>query len=67
MLQISDPWLVSDMLDKGKYPRALDKPTSFPFNFYQGFNQASGTCLPTHCLQSSTGAGGDRTGLLPYR
>ena len=40
MLQISDPWLVAEVLDKRNYPHALDKPTSFPYNFYQGFNQA---------------------------
>ena len=41
MLQISDPWLVAGMLDKRNYPHALDKPTSFPYNFYQGFDQAN--------------------------
>ena len=40
VLQISDPWLVAEVLDKRNYPHALDKPTSFPYNFYQGFNQA---------------------------
>ena len=50
MLQISDPWLVSGMLDKRNYPHALDKPTSFPYNFYQGFDQARIACLLTRCL-----------------
>jgi len=40
VLQISDPWLVAEVLDRRNYPHALDKPTSFPYNFYQGFNQA---------------------------
>lgn len=40
VLQISDPWLISEMLDRKNYPHALDKPTTFPYNFYQGFDQA---------------------------
>ncbi|KAK9836090.1 hypothetical protein WJX81_000576 [Elliptochloris bilobata] len=47
VLQISDPWLVAEMLDRKNYPLALDKPTSFPFNFYAGFDQVTSS-PPTH-------------------
>ena len=55
VVQISDPWLISEMLDRKNYPHALDKPTTFPYNFYQGFDQASAE-LPHAATQMSSSA-----------